>query len=110
MQKYLFQASYTDTGLKGLLDESGTHRQQAVEQTIKSLGGNMEAFYYAFGETDVFVIADLPDNVSATSFSLVTNAAGTAKVRTTVLLSPDQIDQATKKEVIYRPPGIVSGP
>ena len=110
MQKYLFQASYTDTGLKGLLEESGTHRQKAVEQTIRNLGGTMEAFYYAFGETDVFVIANLPDNVSASSFSLVTNSAGTAKVRTTVLLTPDQIDQATKKEVEYRPPGVVTGP
>jgi len=110
MQKYLFQASYTDTGLKGLLDESGTHRQQAVEKTIKSLGGSMEAFYYAFGETDVFVIAKLPDNVSATTFSLITNAAGTAKVRTTVLLTPEEMDHATRRDVEYRPPGIVSGP
>ena len=110
MQKYLFQASYTDTGLKGLLDESGTHRQQAVEQSIKSLGGTMEAFYYAFGETDVFVIANLPNNESATAFSLATNAAGTAKVRTTVLLTPGQIDQAIEQKVEYSPPGIVTGP
>jgi uncharacterized protein with GYD domain len=105
MAKYLFQASYTEEGLKGLLKEGGSSRQEAVEQTIKSLGGTLEAFYYAFGDADVFAIADLPDSVSATAFSLVANAAGTAKVKTIVLITPEEADQATQKTVEYRPPG-----
>lgn len=114
MPKYLFQAFYTEAGLKGLLAESGTSRRQAVDDALKGLGGTLEAFYYAFGETDVFVIADLPDNVSSTTFSFITNAAGTAKIKTTVLLKPEEIDRAvehaTEKREVYRPPGIAIYP
>jgi uncharacterized protein with GYD domain len=105
MPKYLFQASYTEVGLKGLLKEGGSKRREAVEQTVKGLGGTLEAFYYAFGDRDVFAIADLPDDVSTTAFSLMVNAAGTAKVKTIVLITPEEVDQAVKKSVDYRPPG-----
>ncbi len=49
MPKYLFQASYTAEGAKGLLKEGGTKRRAAVEQLIKSVGGTLEAFYFALG-------------------------------------------------------------
>jgi uncharacterized protein with GYD domain len=105
MPKYLFHSSYTVEGLKGVLKEGGSGRREAVEQALKSLGGTLEAFYYAFGDTDVFLIVDLPDHVSATAMSFVANAAGTAKVKTTVLITPEEVDQAVKKSVDYRPPG-----
>jgi uncharacterized protein with GYD domain len=103
--KYLFQANYTDEGLKGLLKDGGSKRRDAVEQAIKGLGGTMEAFYYAFGDADVVGIADLPDNVSATTFSLLVTAAGGAAIKTTVLITPEEVDQAAKKTLDYRPPG-----
>jgi uncharacterized protein with GYD domain len=105
MAKYLFQGSYTEEGLKGLLKEGGSSRREAVAQALKGLGGTMEAFYYAYGDTDVFCIADLPDTVSSIAFSLIVNAAGTSKVKTTVLFTPEEVDQAAKKSVEYRPPG-----
>ena len=64
MPKYLLHANYVGDGIKGLLKEGGTSRKAAAEQAIKSLGGKVEAFYYAFGDTDVYVIAELPDNAS----------------------------------------------
>jgi uncharacterized protein with GYD domain len=105
MSKYLYQATYTDAGLEGLLKEGGSKRQEVVELAAKSLGGTLEAFYYAFGDTDVFAIIDLPDNVSASAFSLLVTAGGGAKVKTTVLITPEEVDQATKKTLKYRPPG-----
>ena len=105
MGKYLFQASYTDAGLEGLLKEGGSSRRAAVDQAVKGIGGKLEAFYYAFGYTDVFAIADLPDNVVAAAFALQVASAGGAKVKTTVLLTPEEIDGATKKTADYRPPG-----
>jgi len=105
MGKYLFQGSYTEAGTKGLLKVGGTSRRQVIEQAIKSLGGKLEVFYYAFGETDVYAIADLPDHIGSMAFSLIANAAGAAQVKTTVLLTPEEVDQATKKSVEYRPPG-----
>jgi uncharacterized protein with GYD domain len=105
MPKYLAHASYTVEGLKGLLKDGGSKRREVVEQLTKGLGGTLEAFYYAFGDDDVFTIMDLPDNVSATAASLIINAAGAANVKITVLLTPEEVDQATKTSVDYRPPG-----
>ena len=104
MQKYLIQANYVNEGVKGLLKEGGTSRRAAVEKLVKSLGGNIEAFYYAFGETDVFVIAEVPDNASMASLALTINASGAVTVKTTVLMTPEQIDEAIKKAPSYQPP------
>jgi uncharacterized protein with GYD domain len=107
--KYLLQASYTAEGLKGLLKEGGTARRKAVEQATKAMGGTLEAYYYAFGDKDLFVIVDYPDNVTASAAVLIVSAAGTAKVTTAVLITPEEIDQATdlakKMGGEYRPPG-----
>jgi len=105
MPKYLFQASYTAGGTKGLLKEGGTSRRATIEQTVKGLGGTLESFHFAFGDVDVFAIADLPDEVAATAVALVINSAGAATVKTTVLISPETVDAATKKQVDYRPAG-----
>ena len=105
MPRYLAHASYTVEGLKGLLQDGGTKRREVVEQLAKGLGGTLEAFYFAFGDDDVFAIMDFPDNVSAMAVSMAINAAGGATVKTTVLLTPEEVDQATKKTVDYRPPG-----
>ena len=105
MSKYLYQATYTDAGLDGLLKEGGSKRREVVELAARSLGGTLEAFYYAFGDTDVFAVIDLPDNVSASAFSLLVTAGGGVKVKTTVLITPEEVDQATQKTLKYRPPG-----
>ena len=105
MPKYLIQANYVGEGLKGLLKEGGSSRRAAVEKLFGSVGGRVETFYYAFGDTDLFVIADVPDNVTAAALSLIVNAAGTATARVTVLLTPEEIDAAAKVTATYRPPG-----
>jgi uncharacterized protein with GYD domain len=105
MAKYLFQASYTAEGTKGLLKDGGSQRRATVEQALKGLGGRLEAFYYAFGEHDVIAIADLPDHASTTALSLTIAASGAAGVKTTVLITPEEVDQAAKKVVSYRAPG-----
>jgi uncharacterized protein with GYD domain len=105
MPKYLWEVSYTEEGARALLKEGGSKRRTAVEETVKSLGGKLEAFYYAFGKHDLYGIAELPDSETVAAFSLAVKAAGGASVRTTVLMTPEQLDAATKKTVSYRPPG-----
>ena len=105
MAKFMIQATYTLDGTKGLIKEGGTARRTAVEQTIKGMGGKLDAFYFAFGQTDVFIIVDVPDAASAAAVSLTVNAAGGAKVTTTPLMMPEEMDAATKKSVQYRAPG-----
>jgi uncharacterized protein with GYD domain len=105
MGKYLVTASYTAEGAKGVLKEGGTKRRQAAEQAIKSAGGKVEAFYFAFGESDVYVIVDAPDHASVAAASLAINASGAVHTQTVVLLAPEEIDQATQKGTSYRAPG-----
>jgi uncharacterized protein with GYD domain len=105
MPKYLIQASYTAEGAKGILKDGGSKRREAVKRALEDVGAKLEAFYFAFGEADVYTIADAPDNISATAHALVVNAAGFVHVKTVVLLTPEEVDQASKKRASYRPPG-----
>jgi len=107
MPKYLIQGSYSEQGLKGVLQEGGSKRREAAEESIKGIGGRLEACYYAFGSDDFVIIADLPSNVDAASLSLVANASGAVHSRITVLITPEEVDQATEKmkRIKFRPPG-----
>ena len=105
MPKYLFEASYTVEGLKGLLKDGGSKRREDLQEAVKQLGGSLEAIYFAFGDEDVFSIVDMPDNVSATAIALAITGSGAARIKTVVLLTPEEVDQATKKSVKYRAPG-----
>jgi len=104
MAKYLFQASYTATGAKGLAAEGGSSRQEQVANMMQSMGGQLDSFYYAFGDADVFGIADIPDNVTAAAISLAINASGAVTTKVVVLITPEEMDQASKITVSYRPP------
>ena len=105
MAKYLVQGNYAGEGAKGLVKDGGSSRREAIEKLVASLGGTLESMYYAFGDTDVYVIVDLPDNVSAAAASLTANAAGAVSVSVTVLLTPEEMDEAAKKTPEYRAPG-----
>ncbi|MDA0709725.1 MAG: GYD domain-containing protein [bacterium] len=105
MPKYLIEGSYSAEGLVGLIKEGGVSRRDAVTQLVHSLGGTLEVFYYTFGKDDTIVIADLPDNVTATAISIAANASGAVKLRTSVLLTAEEIDAATQKTAYYRAPG-----
>jgi uncharacterized protein with GYD domain len=103
--KYLFQVSYTTEGLKGLLKEGGSGRAETIKKLTHGMGGNVEAFYFAFGKNDVYVIIDMANNVDVAALALAIGASGAANVDTVVLLTPDEVDAATKKHVAYRAPG-----
>jgi uncharacterized protein with GYD domain len=105
MTKFLIKASYTSAGVKGLLKVGGTNRKQTVEKMITDMGGKMEAFYFAFGDQDVYVISELPDSISAAALALTINASGLVSISTTMLLDPADVDKATQLTVNYRPPG-----
>jgi uncharacterized protein with GYD domain len=105
MPKYMYHGTYTEEGLKGLLKDGGTKRMEVTKKAVESLGGTMEAYYFAFGENDFYLIADNPDQVNAIAGSLVANASGAVKVNVTVLITPEEVDQAVKKTMDWRPPG-----
>ncbi len=105
MAKYLANFKYTTEGLKGVFKEGGTGRRKATEQLAQSLGGKLEAYYFSFGYQDGFAVLDFPDNVSAAAASLAVNASGAVAVSITVLMTPEEVDQAVKRNTSYRAPG-----
>jgi uncharacterized protein with GYD domain len=105
MPTYLWRASYTTEGTKGLLKDGGTKRRAAVQQMVEKAGGKLHAFYYAFGDADLYGIAEFPDSVTAAAVSMAVNVSGAVSLNTTLLLTPEEFDAATKKTIGYRPPG-----
>jgi len=105
MPKYLFQSSYAAEGVRGLLKEGGSSRVSYLRDLLESRGGKLEAFYWAFGETDTYLIAEVPSNESAAALALAVSASGVGRVKTVVLLTPEEIDAAAKQEISFRPPG-----
>ena len=105
MPKYLFQGHYNIEGAKGIVREGGSGRRAAIAKMFEGLGGKLECLYFAFGDVDVFGIADLPSNEAATAASFAINQGGAASVKVTVLITPEEADKAARIAVEYRPPG-----
>jgi len=105
MAKYLLRASYTAEGTKGLMRDGGSKRRALVEKFVSGIGGKVEAFYFAFGADDAVIIADLPDTAAAVAVSLAVGSSGAVRLSTTPLITPEEVDTATKRTVQYTPPG-----
>ncbi len=105
MPKYLLEVNYTLDGVRGVLAKGGSARREAAQAAAESVGGTLDAIYFAFGKTDVFAIADIPDNNAAAALALKISASGGASVRTIVLLTAEDVDAAAKMSVQYTPPG-----
>jgi uncharacterized protein with GYD domain len=105
MPKYLIEANYTPEGMKGILAKGGIARREAVEKMLSDLGGTLESFNFAFGETDAYVVVEVPDNIAAAAVGMLVGASGMVACRTTVLLTPEEIDRAAAVNASYTPPG-----
>jgi len=105
MAKYLLETNYTLEGSRGVKAKGGSARVAAATELVEGLGGKVESFYFAFGGSDVFVIADMPDNVSAAAAALTVSAGGGATTKTVALITPEEMDAAAKMQATYRPPG-----
>jgi uncharacterized protein with GYD domain len=105
MAKYLFYGSYSPEGYRGLMEEGGSSRIEAAKQALGSVGGSLEAFYFSYGEKDFYIIVDLPDRITTTAITLAGNITGTFNINGVPLLTPEELDEAIKLSVDFRPPG-----
>jgi uncharacterized protein with GYD domain len=97
MPHYLIQVGYNTSGVAGLVKEP-QDRIEKVTPAVEALGGRIECAYYAFGEHDIVLICEMPDNSSAAAFALAVGAGGTvSSYRTTVLLTPEEAVEAMRK-------------
>jgi uncharacterized protein with GYD domain len=104
MPKYMVQGSYSVAGIKGVLAEGGSARVAEVRQLIEAAGGRLEAMYFTFGSDDFVILAEGPDNVTTAALTMTVASTGVANMRTTVLLTPEEIDAAKEVAVSYQPP------
>jgi uncharacterized protein with GYD domain len=104
MPKYLSTGSYTPEGLRGLHHEGASARRAALEKLAESAGGKLEEFYLAFGENDFYFVFDFPDNVAAAAASMIANASGAIHSHLVVLLTAEEIDEASRRTPQYRAP------
>lgn len=105
MPKYLLRVNYTAEGAKGVIRDGGSKRRAVAQAAAESVGGRIESFYFAFGDTDAFLVAELPDAASAAAIALTVSASGGATIQTTVLMTPEEVDAASKKSPLYSAPG-----
>ena len=105
MPKYLITAEYSPEGVEGVKSKGGSSRRDAVAAAVEGLGGKLESFHFGFGEQDAYVLVDMPDNEAVSAVALTVNSAGGASMTTTVLLSPEEVDEAAQRSVDYTPPG-----
>ncbi len=105
MPKYMFRASYSVEGIRGVVKEGAASRVAAVESLVGSVGGSLESAHWAFGDDDFFAIAEVPDNAAAMAIAATVGASGAVSVKTTVLLTAEEVDDAISRRVAYRAPG-----
>ena len=105
MGKYLLKGNYVGDGIAGLMNDGGTKRRAAAAAAIESFGGSLESMYYAFGDTGLYAIAELPSDAAAVAASLLVNSAGSVSVTLTPLLTVEDLDDAAGITGSYPPPG-----
>jgi uncharacterized protein with GYD domain len=105
MPKYMISANYTAEGMAGVRSAGAKSRVDAVSTMLEAMGGKLDSFHFAFGDTDVFAIVEAPDDEAAAAASIAINGSGAVSSRTIKLLTVEQIDEALRRTVNYQPPG-----
>ncbi|CAN5815697.1 hypothetical protein BH18ACT17_BH18ACT17_09140 [soil metagenome] len=105
MARFMFKVSYSKEGMQGVLKEGAASRRTFIEKMAADMGGSITSFDFAFGETDVYVISEMPDEITAAAVATAVGASGAGSIETVVLLSAEDIDRAIAKNAPYRAPG-----
>jgi uncharacterized protein with GYD domain len=103
--KLMVKVKYSAEGVRGLQKEGGSARVAVVKKLAEASGGKVEAFYFAYGDDDAYVILDVPDPAVGLALSMAVNASGAASLTSIPLITPEEMDAASKKSVAYRAPG-----
>ncbi|MFI5393140.1 MAG: GYD domain-containing protein [Myxococcota bacterium] len=105
MARFMFKVGYSKEGMQGVIKEGAANRRAFIEKMAADMGGSITSFDFAFGETDVYAIAEMPDAITSAAVSTAVGAAGTGTIDTVELLSAEDIDRAIEQHAPYRAPG-----
>ena len=107
MALYLFRFAYTPESWAALM-ESPADRRDMLASRLFSFGGRLQGFWYCFGDSDGYALAEIPDNVSAAAVSVAVKATGAFRtLDATVLLSAEEMVEAMSRagDFAYVKPG-----
>ncbi|TDC38359.1 GYD domain-containing protein [Micromonospora sp. 15K316] len=105
MAKFLLWSTFTLDGIKGLMKDGGSKRAEVATKAIEDLGGRVESLSFGLGEYDTYVVCELPDHKTAAALAIAIRAAGGVDTRVTPLLTPEEVDEATRQQLKYQAPG-----
>jgi len=96
MPNYMIRARFTADAWEALYTSS-VDRREIISRTLEDTGGRLIDYYFNFGDADVIVITEAPDNVTAASAVIaVTRSGAITDVRTTVLMSYEESIEALR--------------
>ena len=105
MPHYMFRGSYTQAGIRGVMEDGAASRTEVVEKLFASLGGSLTILFWTFAEEDFMAIGELPDNAAAAAAVMSVAAGGGSSITTTVLLTEAEVDEARGRTATFRAPG-----
>ncbi|SCL59696.1 GYD domain-containing protein [Micromonospora chersina] len=105
MPAFLLRSIYTVDGISGLTRDGGSKRAEVVRKMVEEAGGRMLSMHFAFADDDTYVLCDLPDHRTAAALAMRIGAAGGLRSRVTPLLTPAEVDEATRTPTDYSAPG-----
>ncbi len=105
MGRYIFKVSYSKEGIQGVMKEGAENRATFISKMAANLGGSVESFDFAFGDTDVYAVCEIPDDETAAAIAMAVGGSGVGSIQTVKLLTPAQIDRARGITTGYKPPG-----
>lgn len=105
MPRFLLESTYTPDGVKGLVADGGTKRAEVARRAIEGCGGRMESLFFSFGKYDTYAVCELPDHKAAAALAIAIRAAGGVHTRISPVLTPEEVDEATRTKLSYQAPG-----
>ncbi|MFD2764336.1 GYD domain-containing protein [Micromonospora eburnea] len=105
MPKFLLESTFTIDGVRGLVNDGGSKRAEVIREAVAAIGGRTESVHFSFGKYDTYVVCDLPDHKTAAALTIAIRAAGGVHTRITPVLTPEEVDEATRMKLTYQAPG-----
>ncbi len=106
MPFYMSEVSYTAEAWAAQI-ANPQDRPAVIGQMLADAGGRMVSIYYAFGEYDIVLISEAPDNTTIASVLIAAAGGGAvSNIKTTVLMTAEEGLAAIRGagDVSYTPP------
>ena len=106
MGKYLFEIRITKFDRERFKTKRfGSEWKTSLEDAVKHVEGTVESLYFALGDVDAFLVAEVPKEASVAELALKILEGGDATLRTVVLVDTNALNNGFLHEWKWRPPG-----